>query len=133
MGDPGTGLLACSDPGMAADILGYKELNRFLHLEKMGSWRLTGVPALPLPDHHSRKDLEFILREDMFLLSLGNWEKIIDVGWYPEGEVETGAYIVRVVESGGHESWDNPLEEFTSQNPHAVLQWVRERLVRHER
>ena len=46
---------------------------------------------------------------------------MIDVGWYPDHDLENGLYRGLVVRG---DVWDNPLEVFTSRNTENMHWWV---------
>lgn len=43
-------------------------------------------------------ELRYVFKEDMLILAHRRLNRVIDLGWYPEGDMESGVYHLRVYE-----------------------------------
>ena len=89
-------------------------------IEKHSNWVPRGDLTLYDPNYHY-PGLDILFVEDMFHLTRKDELFIIDVGWYPDGNVEEGLYRGVVVRN---ENWSDPIEEFSSRDTLNMQWWV---------
>jgi len=79
------------------------------------------VPDLIPPDHHS-----WFFKEDLLQMKNEDRNRLLDVGWFPDGNLERGEYAVHIHEGDWHGCL---LHEFRTQNRLSVVAEIERLLV----
>jgi len=90
-------------------------------IEKYTNWAPWGDLTLYDPTDHNLDLGEFVFGEDMFHLTRKDKVFIIDVGFYPEDDIEGGQYTGYVVRD---QDWDNPVDKFSTRDTQNMHWWV---------
>lgn len=65
-------------------------------------------------------------KEDMLLLTHNHYKRSLDVGWFPEGNLESGEYGLTLFES---ENYDHRIHEFRTRDRQALVSEINRLLI----
>ena len=90
-------------------------------IEYNSLFEIDPLPDLIPTDHHS-----WFFKEDMLQMKHQDGDRLLDVGWYPDGDLERGEYAVHIHEGDWH---GRLLHEFRTRDRRALVAEIERLLI----